>query len=421
MIRLQADSSQLIALSNKKIESFRLLAIRYQLSALGQSNTRPKKTVSGSNDQRSKALRIVIAGGGTGGHLFPGVAIAQEFRARNPLNEIIFVSTGNPLEKRILSNMNFALECIRVEGIKGRGLWNQIKSVSKLPAGILGSFKILRRFKPDLIVGLGSYSAGPAVLAARLMGKKIVLHEQNLLPGITNRMLAQFADVIFVSFEDTKAHISSRKTLFSGNPVRRDILEGSMQQEAGSGVGGAQKPFTVSIIGGSQGAHQINVTVAEALNHLQQRDDLYFIHQTGAADEAMLSESYRSQNLNATVQAFFDDMAQLYSSSDLIICRAGATTVAELTALGKAAIFVPFPHAADNHQVLNAQALVKNGAAEMILEQDLTAEILGEKINDYASRPRALAEMARRSKSQGNPNAAGDIVDHCYALVRGRG
>jgi UDP-N-acetylglucosamine--N-acetylmuramyl-(pentapeptide) pyrophosphoryl-undecaprenol N-acetylglucosamine transferase len=414
---MQAHSSQLIAHSNKRIKSFRLSAISYQLSAIGQSNTRSKNTANGADDRKSKALRIIIAGGGTGGHLFPGVAIAQEFRARNSQNEIIFVSTGNPLEKRILSKMNFALECISVEGIKGRGLWNQIKSMSKLPAGIFGAIRILGRFKPDLIVGLGSYSAGPAVLAARLFGKKIVLHEQNLLPGITNRILARFADMIFISFEDTKAHIASRKALFSGNPVRQDIINGSMHQNAENSAKSGQKPFTILIIGGSQGAHQINVTIAEALKHLHQRDDLYFVHQTGAADEKMVADAYLQQNVSSTVQAFFDDMAELYQNADLIICRAGATTVAEITAIGKAVIFVPFPYAADNHQVLNAQSLSKTGAAEMILEKDLTAQILGEKIEYYASHPEALAEMALKAKTHGNPNAARDIVDQCYALV----
>jgi UDP-N-acetylglucosamine--N-acetylmuramyl-(pentapeptide) pyrophosphoryl-undecaprenol N-acetylglucosamine transferase len=362
-----------------------------------------------------------MAGGGTGGHLFPGVAIAQEFRARNSQNEIIFISTGNPLEKRILSKMNFALECISVEGIKGRGLWNQVKSMSKLPAGMVGAFRILGRFKPDLIVGLGSYSAGPVVLAARLLGKKIVLHEQNLLPGITNRILARFADMIFVSFEDTKAQIASRKALFSGNPVRQDILNGSKHHNHENSTKSGQKPFTILIIGGSQGAHQINVTVADALKHLHQTDDLHFVHQTGAADEKMVTDSYSQQNVRSTVQAFFDDMAELYQNADLIICRAGATTVAEITAIGKAVIFVPFPFAADNHQVFNAQSLSNTGAAEMILEKDLSAEILGEKIEYYASHPEALADMALKAKKHGNPNAARDIVDHCYALITGHG
>ena len=370
-----------------------------------------------SSDGAPQALRIAIAGGGTGGHLFPGVAIAQEFKVRNSQNEIIFVSTGNPLERRILSKLNFTLECISVEGIKGRGLWNQFKSICKLPAGIAGAIRILRCFKPALIIGLGSYSAGPVVLAGRFLGIKTVLHEQNLLPGITNRILARFADMIFVSFEDTLKHVASSRAKFTGNPVRLDILSGSLKRDARTRAAGGQKPFTVLIIGGSQGAHKINVTVTETLACLQTRNDLYFVHQTGAADEKMVKDAYTRHNVDSMVRAFFDDMAELYQNADLIICRAGATTVAEITAIGKAVIFIPFPYAADNHQVLNAESLSKNGAAEMILEKDLNPKMLGEKIEYYACHPDALAEMASKAAESGNPEAARDIVDHCYRLL----
>ncbi|MBW2410613.1 MAG: undecaprenyldiphospho-muramoylpentapeptide beta-N-acetylglucosaminyltransferase [Deltaproteobacteria bacterium] len=364
-----------------------------------------------------QALRIAIAGGGTGGHLFPGIAIAQEFMARDHQNEIIFVSTGNALEKRILSKLNYVLECITVEGIKSRGLWKQFKSVCKLPKGIFDAFRILRRFKPHLIVGLGSYSAGPVVLVARLLGLKVVLCEQNLLPGITNRLLSRFADMIFISFEDSRSHFAANKVRFTGNPVRQDIMTDRATAEPEGGLEHGPKPFTVLIIGGSQGAHRINETVTEALNLLHRKEDLYFIHQTGAADENMVKNAYAQHGVSSIVQAFFDSMAGHYQNADLIVCRAGATTVAEITALGKASLFIPFPYAADDHQALNAGSLTKNGAAEMILEKDLTAEVLAEKIDHYAGHPEALAEMAQKAKSFGNPNAAADIVDSCYQLL----
>lgn len=367
--------------------------------------------------KQRNSLRIVMAGGGTGGHLFPGIAIAQEFKARDSQNEIVFASTGNQLEQRVLAKMNFALERITVEGMKGRGLWNQIKSICKLPKGIYQAIRILSRFKPDLVVGLGSYSAGPMVLAARLLGVKIVLHEQNILPGITNRVLARFADMIFVSFEDTIEHLASRRSQFTGNPVRQAILNGSEQPKREAKAEAGRKPFTILIIGGSQGAHRINVTVVEALNHLPQTDDLYFVHQTGAADEKMVQDTYARHDVASTVKSFFDDMAPLYQSADLIICRAGATTVAEITAIGKAVIFIPFPYAADDHQTLNAASLASKGAAEMIVEKDLSAKMLGEKIEYYASHPDALGELARRAGKSGNPNAARDIVDYCYQLL----
>ena len=367
--------------------------------------------------EEKKSLRIAMAGGGTGGHLFPGIAIAQEFMRRDLQNEIIFISTGNPLERRILSKLSFALERITVEGMKGRGWWNQFKSICKLPKGLFDAFRILRRFKPHLIIGLGSYSAGPVVLAARLLGLKVVLCEQNLLPGITNRFLSRLADMIFISFEESKSHFASNNVRFTGNPVRQDILQDDKSQSSKDALERAPKPFTVLIIGGSQGAHRINETVSKALNLLHRQEDLYFIHQTGATDENMVREAYSQHGVPSIVQAFFDNMAEHYQDADLIICRAGATTVAEITALGKASLFIPFPYAADDHQALNAGSLTKNGAAEMILEKDLTAEVLAEKIDHYAKHPEALAKMAQRARSFGNPNAAQDIVDHCYRLL----
>lgn len=368
-----------------------------------------------------KSLKVVLAGGGTGGHLFPGIAIAQELMARNSQNEVVFASTGNQFEQRVLSKMNFALERISVEGIKGRGLWNQVKSICKLPKGIIQSMRIVIRFKPNLIVGLGSYSAGPVVLAAWLLRKKIVLHEQNLLPGITNRMLARFAVRIFVSFEDTKVRFAPQKVQFTGNPVRHDILNYAGHHVAEEEREARQKPFTILIIGGSQGAHRINLAVIEALEYLTIKEKLAFVHQAGAADEKTVKDAYGGHHITSQVGSFFDHMAALYQDADLIICRAGATTVAEITALGKAVIFIPFPYAADNHQVLNAQSLSKCGAAEMILEKDLNGNILAEKIQYYASHPEAVSGMALKAREFGNPNAAKDIVDQCYQIILGNG
>jgi UDP-N-acetylglucosamine--N-acetylmuramyl-(pentapeptide) pyrophosphoryl-undecaprenol N-acetylglucosamine transferase len=199
--------------------------------------------------------------------------------------------------------------------------------------------------------------------------------------------------------------------------VRKDILGNSGPQRTEDSAGSGQKPFTVLIIGGSQGAHRINVTVTEALNHLNPKDDLYFIHQTGTADENMVKDAYTRYGVPSMVQPFFDNMAELYQKADLMICRAGATTVAEIAALGKASIFIPFPYAADDHQTLNAESLSKSGAAEMILEKELNAEVLVEKIEHYARNPEALKDMAQKARAFGNPKAAADIVDCCYRLL----
>ena len=414
---MQAHSSQLITHRKARISSLGLSAISYQLSALWQSVKKAKGSSEAAENIANRGLRIVIAGGGTGGHLFPGIAIAQEFQNRNSTTEIIFVSTGNRLEKAVLTKTGFELRTITAAGIKGRGLWNQAVSALKIPAGILESGRILKNFSPDLAIGLGSYSAGPVIISAWLRRIPIVIHEQNILPGITNRILARFADRIYISFENTQKCLDSRKVKWTGNPVRRELL-------AEAGGHGHRKEdqtdrqlFTVLIIGGSQGAHRINTAVIEALEYLQEKDRLQFVHQTGAADEQTVREGYRRRQVKCTVQSFFDNMAELYKQADLLICRAGATTVAEITALGKAVIFIPFPFAADDHQVLNAGSLADEGAAEMIVEKDLDGKILSEKIAHYLAHPAALEEMAARARRLGHPDAARNIVDDCYALL----
>jgi len=365
----------------------------------------------------NRPLKIVIAGGGTGGHLFPGIAIAREFEARNSASKIIFVSTGNPMEKSVLSKAECELRCITAAGIKGRGVWNQLISAFKIPKGIIESLRIIGDFTPDLAIGLGSYSAGPVIIGAWLRRIPIVIHEQNILPGITNRILARFANRIFISFKSTEFKLNSNKIRWTGNPVRQELLEYCPEPGAAKTNDTATGVLTVLIIGGSQGAHAINMAVINALEGLKDTDSLHFIHQTGAADEQEVIEAYRRNNIDSTVQSFFDDMAELYSRADLLICRAGATTVAEITALGKAVIFIPFPHAADNHQVLNAGMLADEGAADVIIEKDLNAEFLGRKITYYATHREVLKDMAARARQFGNPQAAGNIVDDCYQLV----
>jgi UDP-N-acetylglucosamine--N-acetylmuramyl-(pentapeptide) pyrophosphoryl-undecaprenol N-acetylglucosamine transferase len=358
----------------------------------------------------------VVAGGGTGGHLFPGIAIANEFMARNSATRVLFVSTGNRLEKTVLSKAGFELRSVQVAGIKGRGIRNQLISVLKIPGAILASMGLLKNFSPDLIVGLGSYSAGPVVVAAWLRSVPIVIHEQNILPGMTNKILARFANRIYISFKNTQSRFNPQKAYWTGNPVRRELLEtGDSNGTAANDTG--RKKFTVLIIGGSQGAHRINTAMIEALEHFRGFERLHVVHQTGEADEASVSTAYRRKSVSATTQSFFDDMAKRYHQADLIICRAGATTVAEITALGKAAIFIPFPHAADNHQMLNAADLANDGAAEIIVEKDLSGHLLCERIEHYMDHPGSLEDMAARAGRHGNPEAAKNIVDDCYHLV----
>jgi UDP-N-acetylglucosamine--N-acetylmuramyl-(pentapeptide) pyrophosphoryl-undecaprenol N-acetylglucosamine transferase len=367
----------------------------------------------------SAPLRIVIAGGGTGGHLFPGIALAQEFTARNPNNRLLFVGTGKPFETAALSKAGFAHKGITSEGIKGRGILNQTRSILKIPKGIFESVMILKQFRPDLVVGVGGYSAGPLAAGAWLLGIKIVLHEQNILPGITNRILSRLADRIYVSFDDIPTGFNPKKVLYTGNPVRREILQFASNQKVGE-IDDSPQPrqFTILILGGSQGAHSINMAVLDALDKIKDKTKFFFIHQTGLKDETRVKTAYERYGVSFKVQAFFNDMARQYQNADLVICRAGATTVAEIKVVGKGAIFIPFPFAADNHQVLNARSLENAGAAEMILEKDLNGNALAERINFYASNPDTLCEMASRTRDLSRPDAAAVIVDDCYRLIK---
>jgi UDP-N-acetylglucosamine--N-acetylmuramyl-(pentapeptide) pyrophosphoryl-undecaprenol N-acetylglucosamine transferase len=358
-----------------------------------------------------RPLSVVVAGGGTGGHLFPGIAVAGVFASRNPQSRILFVGAGRPLEKDALARAGFPQRIIAIEGIKGRGRWARMRAILKIPAAVWHAAGILREARAELVVGLGGYSAGPVALAAWLKGLPVVLCEQNSLPGITNRMLIPLAKRIYVSFDDTRGTAGLSKKRFTGNPVRRQILD------VRNAPVKDRDRFTVLVVGGSQGAHAINMAFLAALPHLRQRETLRIVHQTGETDRDQVAAAYQAAGIDAEVQAFFHDMAPCYRAADLVVCRAGATTVAELTAMGKAALFVPFPFATDNHQELNARMLVDQGAAMMVLERDLSGVELARQLDALAAAPEVLTEMATRSKALGKPDAAQAIVDDCYQLL----
>ncbi|MDY6905293.1 MAG: undecaprenyldiphospho-muramoylpentapeptide beta-N-acetylglucosaminyltransferase [Thermodesulfobacteriota bacterium] len=362
---------------------------------------------------------VIITGGGTGGHLFPGIAIAQCFREQWPDVRVLFVSAGTPIEKQIIPSLGFDFERIASEGIKGRSLTSRIRAMAKLMLGVGTAVRILMKFKPAIVVGMGGYSSAPMVLCAWIFGIRIVLHEQNAQPGITNRMLARFADCVFVSYEGAKDRLYARKIRTTGNPLRREIIN-AIDEAWQVGKERDQKNdgrFRVFVIGGSQGAHSLNKTVIDAAAKVSIKGTLSVVHQTGRTDEAMVRQAYERTGIDATVKPFFDDMAVQYRDADLIICRAGATTVAEIACVGKPAVFVPFPHAADNHQAYNARELVEAGAAEMIAEADLSGDLMAEKIDFYAARPELLTRMGERARKAGRPEAGRAIIGHCLDLM----
>jgi len=357
-------------------------------------------------------MRMVIAGGGTGGHLFPGVAVAEEFLKRDEENSVLFIGTERGLEARVLNDLGFELRFITIEGVKGRGL-RSLVAFMKMPWSLLQSVGIIRSFSPDVVIGVGGYASGPAVLAAWLMGIPTAIAEQNALPGATNRILATFVRRVFVSFPESLKWMPPAKTVVSGNPIRAGFFA------AGPEIVKTADRFTVLVFGGSQGAHRINQAVRDALPYLEGwRDRLRFIHQAGEKDAGEVEKAYQERGIEADVLPFIRDMASAYRSADLLICRAGATSIAEITACGKAAVFIPFPFAVNDHQTGNARVLVEAGAAEMIAEKDLTGEKLAHCIRRLSTDPARLRAMEEKSRSLGNPGAAADIVDACVAMVK---
>jgi len=360
-------------------------------------------------------IRIIIAGGGTGGHLFPGVAIAEEINRRDPANEVLFIGTERGLEGRILKDMGYRLSTIDIAGLRGMGIMKTLGGLMKIPMSILQSRAIIGEFNPHMVIGVGGYASGPAVITAHYMGIKTAVAEQNAAPGLTNKILGKFADRIFVTFSETVRSFPRNKVLVTGNPVRKSFIEARSREKKN------EETFTVLIFGGSQGASGINAAAVESMTHLRKiQAPVRFIHQTGLREVEQVTAAYHAHEIEAHVVPFITDMASAYGEADLLVCRAGATTVAEVTVSGKASIFVPFPHAAGDHQRLNAQVLVDAGAAEMIIEKDLNGKTLAGMIERLINDRAHLAKMAERSRALGTINAAGHIVDECLKIIQGK-
>ncbi len=360
-------------------------------------------------------MRLVVGGGGTGGHLFPGIAIAEAFIEWEKGNEVLFIGTERGIEMRILGEKGFRLKTIGVKPIKGRSILEKIKAIWGLPRSILDAVSILREFKPDMVIGVGGYASAPVLIAAWLMGIKRVLHEQNVIPGMANRILKYFTHHIFISFEGAKRYFPKNKTTLTGMPVRKDLFSFINNDN-----GNKRDKFNIFIFGGSAGAHRINEKMLEALDYLEGiRSSLRLIHQTGFNDYEWVSSYYRAKGFEAIVKPFFDDMGRYYKISHLVICRAGASTIAELAICGKASILIPYPYAAHNHQFINAKQLVEIGAAMMIEDRELTGKGLSEKIIFIFEHPEEREKMEKAVKAIAMPDAAKDIVRYCYQMVTG--
>jgi UDP-N-acetylglucosamine--N-acetylmuramyl-(pentapeptide) pyrophosphoryl-undecaprenol N-acetylglucosamine transferase len=357
-------------------------------------------------------VRLLIAGGGTGGHLFPGIALAREALARDPGSAILFVGSKRGLESRIVPQAGFRLALVPASGVKGLGAAGALRALAVTPLGIVRALGILREFRPDVVVGVGGYASGPVMAAAAVLGLPRAAIEPNAIPGITNRILARVVREIYVAWDETVAAFPPGKAIATGTPMRRGVLEGPPRRRAPG------EPFGVLVFGGSQGAHRINETMIAALGELgEDAKRLRFAHQTGAADLEAVRAAYAARGIAADVAPFFDDMETRYAAADLAICRAGATTVSELAAAGKAAILIPFPFAADDHQTANARVLERGGGAVLIPEKDLTPARLAGAIRAIAFTPGRAEEMGDRARAAGRRDAAAVILARLEKLA----
>ncbi len=359
-------------------------------------------------------LRIIITGGGTGGHLFPGIAVAQEIKRRNPEARILFAGTGRAVDREGLARYGFEARTMHCGALKGAGIMGMLRTMWGLPMSLLEALRLLREFKPALVFGVGGYVTGPVIAAARLLGIPTAIHEQNSVPGLANRQLGRVARRVFLSIPGTERYFRFRKCYFSGNPVREEIIKAAAGPPSGEPV--------LLIIGGSQGAHCLNTLLPEAVGGILTELPAGFrvIHQTGKEDELRSREAWKKLRVEAEVRAFFKDMARIYSPASLVVSRAGATTLAELTVLGKAAVLIPFPFAADNHQQKNADYLVAAGAARMFKERDLSPAALGRAIVEILNNNESRREMEKQARQLARPEAAAAIVDECEKLIVSR-
>jgi UDP-N-acetylglucosamine--N-acetylmuramyl-(pentapeptide) pyrophosphoryl-undecaprenol N-acetylglucosamine transferase len=359
-------------------------------------------------------MRVLIAAGGTGGHIYPGIAVAQEIRRRDPAATVRFVGTARGLETKLVPQAGFELSLIDSAGLKNVSVVARMKGLAILPRSFVSARRVIREFGPDVVVGAGGYVSGPVVLMASLMRRPTLVMESNALPGWTNRVLARFVDRAAVSFEQALPYFRG-KGVVTGNPVRREFFEiPPKRREPGA--------LSLLVFGGSQGARAINEAMVAALPRLKELPvALRIKHQTGAADFEKVNAAYAAAGWNedAQVRSYLDNMMSDFAAADLVICRAGATTTAELIAAGKASIMIPFPYAADDHQRKNAEALQAAGAARMILQQELSAERLVKDIAALAQAPEDLNEMEHASKRLAHGDAAVAAVNLIEALGKG--
>ncbi len=358
-------------------------------------------------------IRLVVCGGGTGGHLFPGIAVADAVLAGIPESTVLFVGTGRRTDARVLDTRSFQKAVIRCSGLKGKTISAKLMSLLQLPFAVFASARLIRNFRPHLVLGVGGYVTGPVLLAAKMMGVATCIHEQNSVPGMANRKLGAIVDRIFLSIPGSEQYFDKVKCVLTGNPVRKELVARAAEKK------NAGSQFTLLVLGGSLGAHRINMLMPVVMEELKKScgESIQVIHQTGTADEQVVAGRYKELGINAEVSGFFHDMADIYQRADLAVARAGATSLAEMTVFNLPMILIPYPYAADNHQQKNGEYLVRNGAAIMFIEKEITEKKLAAAIRELVKDTKKREKMSRDSGAYARPLATEAILAECKKMI----
>lgn len=357
--------------------------------------------------------RVLIMAGGTGGHVFPALAVAEELRSRSV--DIEWIGTERGIESRLVPAAAIKLNLIPIKGLRGNGALGWIVAPYRILKAAVASAKVIKRFQPDVVIGLGGFASGPGGLAAWVSGKPLLIHEQNAIAGLTNRLLAKIAKQVLQGFENS--FTQTAKTKWVGNPVRAKIEQ--LPEPHNRYAARTERPMKILVLGGSLGAKSLNQVVPQALALLKNEHQVEVIHQCGEKHLAACQQAYQQAGVSGAVTQFIDDMAEAYGEADLVICRAGALTVAEVAAAGVAAIFVPYPYAVDDHQTHNAQALKDAGAALLIQDSALNAHGLAASLKSLLDNRKQLEQMAIQARSLANPGSAGQIANICMEYAHG--
>lgn len=353
---------------------------------------------------------MLIAGGGTGGHLYPGIALARELQRRDASTDVSFVGTAAGIEARVIPREGFALDLIRVAGLKGKSLLARLRGLALLPLSAVDAWRVISRRRPSVVVGVGGYSSGPVLALAALRRYPTLLLEQNALPGLTNRLLAPLVRAAAVNFEEA-LRFFPRTGFVAGNPVRAEFFAPAVTE-------GHDQKVRVLIFGGSQGAHAINLALVAAAPQLAAAGlGLAITHQTGERDLALVRDAYQRAGLDARVEAFLYEMDREMTGADLVVARAGATTLSELAAAGRPAVLVPLPTATDDHQRKNAEAFARAGGAVVLDERGLTGDRMAAEVLALARDTGRRRQMGDRARALARPDAAARIADRVCALA----